>query len=182
MINYVSQMGQDKWVADTLHQKKGGVFIDIGAGHPVSINNTYALEKEYEWTGLSFDLGPPHAHGVSADFSVQEYIDLWDSMRSTSLICGDALEMNFEDIFAEHGLPEQMDYLSIDLEPPMVTYEALLRLPLSKYKFNTITFETDVYREARTQGPSQNLLKKLGYTLRRSDRQEDWYVHSSLVL
>lgn len=52
---YFSQCGQDRFV-DLLFTKPGyqGVFLDIGANHPITINNTYYFEKK-GWTGLAFE-------------------------------------------------------------------------------------------------------------------------------
>ena len=107
----------------------------------------------------------------------ESYVDFWDSKRSTPIVVSDALETDFSLLFKEHSLPTYIDYLSIDLEPPLVTYEALKRVPFDEYKFKVITFETDFYREKSTQGPSRELLKSHGYKLVLSTRnQEDWYI------
>jgi hypothetical protein len=175
-----SQIGQDKWVLEVLKEKRDGIFVDIGGGHPVQINNTYILEKQYDWTGISVDIGPPHTHGCT-DMSMDEYTRFWDSQRSTPIICNDALNIDYSHLFKEHNLPRNINYLSLDLEPPMRTYECLLKIPLDEYIFDAITFETDYYREQRTQEPSRQLLRQAGYILITSvSNQEDWYVHNSL--
>jgi len=43
---YKSQLGQDKFVDTALSSRRNGYFIDIGAAHPVVINNTHFLEKQ----------------------------------------------------------------------------------------------------------------------------------------
>ena len=180
-MNYMSQIGQDEWVLNTLKEKRNGIFVDVGGGHPVKINNTYTLEKEYGWTGVSIDKGPPHTRPRECmHLTLEQYKNLWNSERVTPIICGDALQIDYEKIFEENELPERIDYLSVDLDPPMVTYRSLLRIPFSKYTFNVITFETDFYRDEKTRGPSQEFLQNLGYVLKHRCQQEDWYVHSSL--
>lgn len=50
---YYSQYGQDKWLnQNVFHDKKGGIFLDVGAHDGVTINNTYYFEKKLKWTGL----------------------------------------------------------------------------------------------------------------------------------
>lgn len=36
-----SQFGEDRWIFEYINLPKQGVFIDIGAGHPVCLSNTY---------------------------------------------------------------------------------------------------------------------------------------------
>ena len=159
-----SQLGQDLFVLDQLDQKKRGTFVDIGAGHPKEINNTFFLEKNYGWRGISVDIGPPHAHAVQGK-TLDEYRDIWNSHRFTPLICGDALKINFTEAFKENNLPTTIDYLSLDLEPPLVTLECLRKIPFSEYVFNVITYETDAYREEGTEEESRALLTNFGYKL-----------------
>ena len=52
--NY-SEVFQDIFVLQCLDGKKGGKYLEIGAADAVSGNNTYLLEKEFGWTGLSID-------------------------------------------------------------------------------------------------------------------------------
>jgi len=54
--NY-SEVFQDIFVLQCLNGKKGGTYLEIGAGDPINGSNTYLLEKELEWTGLSIDYG-----------------------------------------------------------------------------------------------------------------------------
>lgn len=47
--------GQDLLVADLLGNKRGGVFVDIGANDGVTISNTCFLEKELGWSGIAIE-------------------------------------------------------------------------------------------------------------------------------
>ena len=171
-----SQIGQDDFVIEKLNSKIDGNFVDIGAGHPVEINNTYLLEKNYNWTGISFDIGPPHTF-LCSHLSIDQYKEIWSKNRSTKLYVSDCRNIDFEEIFAQNNLPNTIDYLSIDLEPPEVTLEVLKKLPYNKYRFNVITFEHDYYRNTNTLIPSREFLTNLGYFLEKTvNNQEDWYV------
>lgn len=171
-----SQIGQDKFVLEQLDNKKNGFFIDVGSGHPVKINNTVVLEKDYGWSGLSFDYGPPYAYGLK-DVSMEEFLEVWYSNRDTKVITGDAKKHNFKKLFKENNVPKIVDYLSLDLEPPILTFEVLKLIPFDEYEFRVITFEHDFYREKTTIEPSRELLKSYGYELIKNVKnQEDWYI------
>lgn len=53
---YVSQAGQDKILNEHFFKnKKGGVFVDIGAHNGKSLSNTYFFEKALGWKGICFE-------------------------------------------------------------------------------------------------------------------------------
>lgn len=165
-MNFYSQIDQDKWVCETLKYKTNGYWVDIGCGEPTYINNTYAFETQLGWKGISIDLDP----GA---------IDRWKkSGRNVDLLIHhDALTLDYEKLFESNSFPNVIDYLSLDLEPPTVTLEALYKLPFDKYKFRCITFETDDYRNFGTKLPSREFLISKGYTLVVSGRQDDFWIH-----
>jgi FkbM family methyltransferase len=48
-----SQFGQDRFVAESLFGgKRGGFFVEAGAGDGLWISNTLLLERQYDWTGI----------------------------------------------------------------------------------------------------------------------------------
>jgi FkbM family methyltransferase len=47
--------GQDILVAELLGNKRGGVFVDIGANDGVQISNTCYFERELGWTGVAIE-------------------------------------------------------------------------------------------------------------------------------
>jgi len=164
-MKYYSQIGQDKWVCETLNFKKRGTWVDIGCDRPIAINNTYALETELDWSGLSVDIN-------------QKSIDEWEGKRSTAgLLCANALKIDYAQWFEDNNLPVVVDYLSLDLEPPTLTLEVLYKIPFDKYKFKCITYETDAYRNLGTQEPSRAYLLSKGYVLVRGSQQDDFWVY-----
>jgi len=176
-MNFKSQIGQDQWVIKTLDGKKNGTFVDIGAGHPIDINNTYALEKHYGWSGVSVDIGPPTAWGFRDGVStIDDYKSFWAKERNTPIHCGDALKTNYTELFEQNRMSKDIDYLTIDIHPPYDTYLVLKEIPFSEYSFRVITFETDHHRDSRTRELSRAILEPLGYEVVKSDIQEDWYV------
>ena len=56
IITY-SQLDQDVFVQRSTNFLENKTFVDIGAAHPIAINNTYLLESKYNWSGVSFELG-----------------------------------------------------------------------------------------------------------------------------
>lgn len=174
-MEYYSQIGQDRLVVKYLKNKKNGHFIDIGCGYPKSINNTYLLETEFGWDGISIDL---------VDF-LEDTGETWDSLRKTKRLLTDALKADYKELFKMTNMPKRIDYLSMDLEPPSLTLECLYRIPFDEYSFNIITFEVDKNREGDIDRieKSRKLLSSNGYTLIGSicSGQDDVYVHNSLL-
>ena len=59
MIKYASQYRQDEFVDKHIFKgKKGLKFLDVGAYDGVKINNTYAFEQYYDWTGICIEANP----------------------------------------------------------------------------------------------------------------------------
>ena len=54
--NNWSQSMQDIFVLSMLDGKKNGVYVEIGADQPRVINNTYLLENNFDWSGVSLNL------------------------------------------------------------------------------------------------------------------------------
>jgi len=167
--NY-SQVWQDIFALVVNDAKRDGTFLEIGGAQPFIGNNTWLLEEKYNWSGVSVELD-------------QELCSMWEGQRpNTELICGDALEIPWDDL----DLPSKMDYLSFDLEPPEVTLEVLKKFPLDKYQFNCITYEHDMYRQWGDVIGHRDIFSKHGYDLvgfqihNGPCCMEDWYVHESI--
>jgi len=174
-MNYYSQIGQDKWVCEKLNFLKNGTWLDIGCQNPIYINNTYAMESQLSWSGLSIDIDTAA-------------INSWtQSGRNLShLINADALALNYEELLHSFNFPKVIDYLSMDLEPPTLTLKALYKIPFNSYKFKCITYETDAYRNLGTETPARNYLMDQGYVLvvpsqTQSIPQDDFWMHSDFI-
>ncbi len=58
-MKYYSQIGQDRYyIENVIKFKKGGRFLDIGAHDGIHTSNTYALEKDLDWTGVCVEANP----------------------------------------------------------------------------------------------------------------------------
>ena len=83
---------------------------------------------------------------------------------------------------------DRIDYLSVDIEPPILTLKALQKVPLDKFRFSVITFEHDMYRtdnghefdQQYTMRTSRELLSSHGYSLIFANMQEDWWVDGTM--
>jgi len=52
-----SQFGEDRYIYKNVDLPEKGVFVDVGAGHPIYLSNTYFFEKN-GWTGVCIDADP----------------------------------------------------------------------------------------------------------------------------
>ena len=52
-----SQFGEDRYIYGNLDLQEHGTFVDVGAGHPIHLSNTYFFEKN-GWTGVCIDADP----------------------------------------------------------------------------------------------------------------------------
>ena len=169
-----SQIGQDNFIINLFNEKKNGLFVDIGAGPPKFINNTYLLEKDYNWDGISIE---------AAEIS---RIQWKESDRVTKFLCEDALKIDYNqvigDLLKKHN-KTRIDFLDVDLEPPSLTLEVLFKIIInSKYRFSTIIFEHDSWREStHLLKTSRQLLERHGYILVADNvnNQEDWWIDGS---
>ena len=180
---YFSQACQDKFILSVLKHKKNGFFLEIGSSHPISINNTYTLEKNYNWKGIMVEYE-------------SRFEPLYKQHRPNSIhIINDATKVDYKSVFEKNNMPTKMDYLQIDLEvnnrSTLTTLEILDKDIFDEYKFATITFEHDIYTGNffNTRETSRQILTKRGYICifpdvcehRTEIVFEDWYVHPDLV-
>lgn len=187
MISTVShsQAAQDLFVCTVLKGKKNGRFLEIGANHPQTHNNTFILEKSYEWSGHMVE----YAKGFDS---------LYRSMRPRSTFSiADATTLDYAGILRNNHFDKYIDYLQIDLDvdnkSTLKTLQLLDQTVFDTFTFATVTFEHDSYRGNffDTQSISRNIFAKRGYELVFPDVSvfwmggykpfEDWYVHPDLV-
>lgn len=173
--NNYSQAFQDMFALSILNGKKNGTYVEIGGDHAVIISNTYLLETEFGWKGVSFEID-------------QEKVDGYNSLRENKCLCADATTYDYKSLFAERNFPKQIDYLQVDIEPAWQTLNALKALPLDDYRFSVITYETDLYKDGPDAGEeAMEILTSKGYQLvarnvaNQNNPYEDWYVDPTAV-
>ena len=174
--NY-SQCFQDIFVLFATNGKYGGKYLEIGSGDPEFNNNTFLLEKYYNWKGLSIDYN-------------ENLVDKFKQTRSNDILFGDATNIRYEQLLDSMHYGTEWDYLQLDCEPPRQTFETLLSLPLHKYKFGIITYEHDYYLDMTRsyRDKSRKYLHSLGYKLIVNNVSfddntpfEDWWIHPELI-
>lgn len=165
-----SQAGQDLFVLKSLKNKRDGFFIDVGCYEAELINNTILLEKDFNWNGISIDI---------------RFFDY--SNRKCKFVNKNALEIDYISLFKESGVPEIIDYLSLDTDASSA--ECLIKLPFQKYSFRVLTIEHDFYRFGDTLRKTQrNFLFEMGYEIVYPDvccvsgePFEDWWINPKHV-
>tara|TARA_B100000900_G_scaffold400939_1_gene405084 strand:+ start:619 stop:2478 length:1860 start_codon:yes stop_codon:yes gene_type:complete len=172
--NY-SQIYQDLFVLSMTDGKMGGSYLEIGSGDPIYGNNTYLLEQNYNWSGISIDIN-------------QESYRIFNEKRRNKCICEDALKINYKTLLKGYT---EIDYLQLDCDPPVITYLILLKIPFDKIKFGVITYEHDYYNDVTEsyREKSRDYLKKMGYKMivgnispnNNNMPFEDWWIHPKLI-
>lgn len=156
------------------NDKKNGFFVEVGAGHWKDQNNTYILEKYFDWKGVSIDIN-------------QDLCSSYNKNRSTPCINEDAMKFNWDKYFEKNNFPTRIDYLQIDIDktPEYANLFSLLNMPLSRYRFNTITIEHcyNMYPKiSKVRDLQREILFSYGYTLVASGFDEDWWIDEQLGL
>jgi len=178
-MKFNGQAGQDYFVMKCLNYKQNGTFLEIGSNDPISINNTYLLEKDYGWTGFMVEYESRFLSGYKLHRPNSQYL------------IGDATKIDFRE--SCKAMPANIDYLQIDLEVNNESTIATLRKVrdelMTDHKFAVVTFEHDIYRgdHYNTRAESRSIFDSQGYVRVFSDVMnnamafEDWYVHPDLV-
>lgn len=170
--NYSKHM-QDMFVLALYNGKKSGSWLEIGSGDPFIHNNT-ALLSEFGWSGISIDMSEALCYKFKEN-------------RNNTIICADATEIGYADLFDKHCVGPVIDYLQVDCDEASI--EILEQIPLDYYKFGVITFEHDSYRLGNERkAKAKALLEKHGYKLlvpnvgfTQTHAYEDWYVHPDVI-
>lgn len=170
--HFHSQANQDAFVSACFENKRNGTFLDIGAGDPFFISNTAMLERDLGW------------RGICCDIATHEKL----RANRNAIVVEDAFNEDWGTLAKSIAIDGKIDYLSLDLEPPILTLCALINLPLDDIRFGVITIEHDAYRgfdDIRTA--MRAILLSHRYTMVASNVEvtglpfEDWWIDSDLV-
>lgn len=166
-----AQTFQDIWVLHETGFKKDGFFVEFGATDGITGNNTWLLEKEYEWKGILAEPNP-HWHNdlflnrkcnitkkcvyiksdVEVDFLLTDAPDLatikgfgnddeWVQARKNAPTIKIPTISLFE-LLEHYSSPEIVDYISVDTEGTEYgILNAFFRQNADKYKVRAITVE-----------------------------------------
>jgi hypothetical protein len=161
---------QDLAVINLFKQKRNGYYIEIGAQDPVKRSNTYSLETNFGWQGLSFEID-------------SELVSFFNQYRKNKCIAGDATQHDYVKIFQAQSVPSVIDYLQVDIDPPSASLAVLKKIPFDNITCSFITFEHDSYQFGPSVAKDQrDILQNLGYRLLAQDAAqdnkpfEDWWI------
>ena len=196
---YHSQYQQDEHVLKVLRYKTEGTFIDLAANQAVHISNTFAMERDYDWTGLCIDanyyvwedLARRKCTVIAAAvgrFKNEEipfkYRNAGDEAAYAGLIKkgmkqakrtpneGTVFTTTLNEIFEEFGLDNHIDYLSLDIEG--AEEYALVDFDWEQFSFGVITIEQ----------PTQDIrimLMHAGYWYVTHLGEDELWVNSALM-
>ena len=169
------QAGQDLFVLHALQRKRRGIYLEIGSANPIVDNNTFVLEREFDWTGVSLEF---------REESVREF----NAIRKNPCIAADAVSFNYKSYLDNNSFPRQIDYLQVDIAPAVSSLQVLKNLPHEDYRFSVITFEHERFAVGdKVMEDSREFLSALGYRLAvanvafEGNDFEDWWIDPSVV-
>jgi FkbM family methyltransferase len=199
-----AQYFQDLFVVDTLHGKRGGYFVEVGAADGRHFSNTYLLERRFGWTGIAVDPARRWRRSLRANrrcavdfrcvWSGSGERVLFNETDHAQLSTVDAFSggdmhavarqsgrkylvdtVSLNDLLLEYNAPRRIDYLSIDSEGSELTI--LEAFSLAEYQVGVITVE---HNFSANREPIQALLQEHGFrrVLPAVSACDDWYVHA----
>lgn len=169
-----SQAGQDAFALNFSSIRTKGRFLELGAGHPLLHSNTYHLERDFCWSGVSVD-------------SSREFEMIWKHARNCNLIINPVEKIDWLNFFKTYG--RTWNYLQIDINSGIQAYELMKNLVFSGGIFETITFEHDSYVSGQAKEFADRTIEFLSaheYKLvaknvkHRGRSFEDWWVHKDV--
>jgi len=183
---------ETRLVWDFFKRSPQGVFVEVGANHPVDENQTWFLEQQ-GWSGVLVEPNPdlfkllceqrPRSRAVHAAVGAPGQVDEvdlllgMDHLHSTlTPLLGDPLSgkkirvklRTLDSILAEAGTTK-IDFLSIDVEG--MELQVLQGLDFKKYKPALILLE-----EHRRDYKKHYYLSSQGYRLVKRTGRNNWYV------
>jgi hypothetical protein len=57
-VEWTSQVGQDRTIAEIFDEKRGGFFLDLAANDAAVLSNTLTLEQSFGWRGICVEANP----------------------------------------------------------------------------------------------------------------------------
>ena len=196
---WFSQFRQDEIISRLFREKRNGYFIDLAANDAVRISNTYALEANYDWSGLCLEPNPIYWPGLAyrncqvvaavVGGRTMEEVEFYfpkDKAPKGGIVGQDfdnkdikkvetqkRYTVSLLDVFRKFQVPRVIDYLSLDVEGAEDL--VMSKFPFSEYLFHTLTVE-------RPSTTLADLLTSHGYILLTTlkERTETLWVHSSI--
>jgi len=193
LTRYYSQVGQDKWVLETVFPEvKDGFFLDVGSADGTLNSNSKALEAR-GWRGLCIDPFPKNMEdrtcrmlkevvfsetGRKVQFQasgdvggVRDTLGKWKgealgarTVEFTTITLGDVLE--------RERAPQLIHFISLDIEGAEL--EALKGFPFDKYRIGAMAVEHNEEEPKRSE--IEALMRRHGYRRVHTWYQDDFYL------
>lgn len=196
------QLLQDLFVLYLTKEKRKGFFVDFGATDGIEFNNTYLLEKEYQWNGILAE--PARVWGNSLRKNRNCFIDnrcVWsisgelllfnetengilssiNSFSDVDFLSDQRINkatyevptVSLEDLLKTYNAPYDIDYLSIDTEGS--EFDILQAFNFEKYSINIITVEHN-YTNKRDRICALLTMKGYKKIFEKISHFDDWYI------
>ena len=201
-----SQIGQDLFVLWTLGMKRGGYFVEFGAGDGAILSNTLLLEERFEWSGILAEplpdfhaslrmtrraaLEPSCVWGRSGEMlqfvnrgylsTIAAYRDLdRHAAHRHGSPMSDVETISLVDLLRKHGAPATIDFLSIDTEGS--EFEILSAFPFNA-EFEILSIACE-HNFTETRELVAELLERQGYRKVGVEisGHDDWFVRRDSV-
>jgi hypothetical protein len=177
MIKYTNSKSsslQESFALSMTQGKRNGFYVELGSADPYEESNTWLLESEFGWKGLSLEIDQALAQKYNS------------SDRTNKCINADALTFDYLSYFIDNNFPKTIDFLQIDIDghDKGKCLLALLALPMLHYRFSVIIIEHDLsqnYKRASMRDAQREILSSLGYKLIGQTSNEDWWIDPQSV-
>jgi FkbM family methyltransferase len=192
-----SQHGEDKWLSENYDLFKKGFFVDVGAGDPVLLSNTYYFERN-GWNGICVEADEGKIWRLQSrrDAIVEQSAvsdkegEVKFEYNETSVLSGIASEethfptktiqaYTLNTILEKHNV-SKVDLLSIDVEGFEIN--VLRGLNFDKYKPQIVISEYIAENQFSNKNTSIEIIdffKKLPYTLVYQNDLNLIFVHNN---
>ena len=190
--HFESQFGLEYEALKVLGSPMNGFFVEVGAGHPTRLSNTFKLERDFCWNGIciepSDEFFPLFSQWRDCIAVQAVVLDTEKDVRYNQISFGSWVtdhhkapgkvgpkpeltrivrSRTLTSILDEHNAPGVIDFMSVDVEG--AEYWVFKGLDFSKYSFRTMLVE-------KSQGRTHKLLKDNGYRIRQSYKIDTLYV------
>jgi FkbM family methyltransferase len=193
LTKYYSQIGQDKWVLETVFPGvDDGFFLDVGSADGTEGSNTKALEAR-GWKGICIDPFPRNMEDrtcrmlkevvfseTGRKMEFQASGDVGGIKDTLGKWKGEALgaptvqftTVTLADILDNARAPRFIHFVSLDIEGAEL--EALKAFPFDRYRIGALAVEHNNEEPKRTA--IEALMRRHGYRRVHSWYQDDFYL------
>lgn len=204
-MHYMSHIGQDRWVAETLNHKRCGFFLDFGGFDGLMHSNTFYLERFLNWKGILVEPNPlPYSSACAVRSCITINAALWSNSREAlkftdshglssivafqnndsqaelrNQISKGVIEVdtiNPTELLKRFSAPILIDYMSLDVEGTELT--VLNALDLDFYKIALMSIEHN--HDKKKQMAIRKHLKQYGYDAI-EHRNDDFFFNMDIL-